>query len=389
MKEKKRFQFGNILTISFGHLIHDIYTSFLSPILPLLIEKLSISYALAGFLTFVQRIPSLLNPFIGIIADRVSVRYFIIIAPTIAAVSMSLLGLAPRYAVLVILLFVSGIGSALFHVPGPVMIKNVSGDRVGKGMSFFMLGGEIARTVGPLTILGAVSLWGLEGTYKLIPFGIAASLALFWRLKKIRISGDFKKEKKENGIIQTFLEYLPFFIILTGIVFFMSTIKGALTAFLPTYMTVKGESIWFGGIALSILQFAGAGGSFFCGTISDKIGRKTTLLIVSILSPVFMLLFIFFGGLFKVTLLIILGFSIVAQGPVLLAVIQDLDSERPAFVNGIYMTINFIVSSLTVVFVGILSDLIGLENTYILSAILAVGAIPFILKLSGKNWKNK
>ena len=176
MKEGKRFQFGNVLTISFGHLIHDIYTSFLAPILPLLIEKLSISYALAGFLTFVQRVPSLLNPFVGIIVDRVSVRYFVIVAPTIAAVSMSLLGAAPHYVVLVILLFVTGIGSALFHVPGPVMIKHVSGDRIGKGMSFFMFGGEIARTVGPLTILGAVSLWGLERTYKLIPLGVAASL---------------------------------------------------------------------------------------------------------------------------------------------------------------------------------------------------------------------
>ncbi|MCK4967367.1 MFS transporter, partial [bacterium] len=351
------------------------------PILPLLIEKLGISYSMAGFLSVVQRLPSLFNPFVGIIADRVSVRYFIIIAPIISAVSMSLLGAAPHYIVLAILLFVMGIGSAIFHVPGPVMIKQVAGDRVGKGMSFYMLGGEIARTVGPLTILGAVSLWGLEGTYRLIPFGVAASIILFWRLKKIQVSKVFIKDKKENGVFQTLLQYLPLFIALTGIIFFRATLKGALTTFLPTYMTVKGESLWFAGISLSILQFAGAGGSFFCGTISDKIGRKTTLLIVSILSPVFMMLFVFYGGTFVIPLLIILGFSIFAQGPVLLAVIQDLNSERPAFINGVYMTINFMVSSIAVLIVGILGDVIGLENTYMLSAVLAFGAIPFILKL--------
>ncbi|MFC1558084.1 MFS transporter [candidate division KSB1 bacterium] len=384
MERPKRFQLSSILTISIAHMIHDIYTSFLAPILPLLIEKLTISYAMAGFLSMVQRLPSLLNPFVGIIADKISVRYFIIIAPTIAAVSMSLLGAAPHYIALVILLFVMGIGSTIFHVPGPVMIKQVAGDRIGKGMSYYMLGGEIARTVGPLTILGAVSLWGLEGTYRLIPFGVAASLILFWRLKKIKISKVFIKDKKENSVFQTLLQYLPLFITLTGIILFRSTLKSALTTFLPTYMTAKGESLWFGGISLSILQFAGAGGSFFCGTISDKIGRKATLLIVSILSPVFMILFAFLDGIFVTPLLTILGFSIFAQGPVLLAVIQDLNSERPAFINGVYMTINFMVGSIGVLAVGILGDVIGLENTYILSAVLAVGAIPFVLKLPGK-----
>lgn len=69
-KNQKRFQLSSILTISIAHMIHDIYISFLAPILPLLIEKLGISYSMAGFLSVVQRLPSLLDPFVGIIADR-------------------------------------------------------------------------------------------------------------------------------------------------------------------------------------------------------------------------------------------------------------------------------------------------------------------------------
>ncbi|RLE15820.1 MAG: MFS transporter, partial [Acidobacteria bacterium] len=134
------FQTGNVLLISTAHLVHDIYSSFLAPILPLLIEKLQITYTAAGFLTVVQRAPSLLNPLMGLLADKIRVRYLLILAPAITSISMSLLGMAPNYGILVLLLLSMGIGAMCFHVPGPVMIKAVSGDRMGKGMSFYMLG---------------------------------------------------------------------------------------------------------------------------------------------------------------------------------------------------------------------------------------------------------
>lgn len=384
MKKHDKFQFGNILTVSFAHLLHDIYSSFLAPILPLLIDKLSISYALAGFLSVAQRIPSLLNPFIGIIADRLPVRYFIIAAPSLTAVSMSLLGAAPHYTALFILLLMMGISAALFHVPAPVMIKHVAGGRIGKGMSFYMLGGEIARTLGPLIILGAVSLWGLEGTYRLIPFGLIVSFVLYLKVRNIKISDDFKKNGKKYGANQTFIKLLPLFSTLAGITFFRASMRAALTTFLPTYLTVQGDSLWAAGISLSILQLAGAAGTLFCGSISDRIGRRTTLLIVSIVSPLFMWLFIVLDEIFTIPLLIIIGFVLFATGPVMLAVVQDINSDRPAFVNGIYMTINFVIGALAVMLIGFLADWIGLENTFKIAALLSIGSIPFVMKLSNK-----
>ena len=44
----KRFQTGGVLLISLCHFIHDVYSSFLSPLLPLLITKLSLSLTRAG-----------------------------------------------------------------------------------------------------------------------------------------------------------------------------------------------------------------------------------------------------------------------------------------------------------------------------------------------------
>ena len=91
-----KFQTGKILALSVAHFVHDVYSSFLAPLLPLLIEKLSMSLTQAGFLTTVMQIPALLNPYIGVLADRISVRYFVILAPAMTAVIVAAPAAAPR-----------------------------------------------------------------------------------------------------------------------------------------------------------------------------------------------------------------------------------------------------------------------------------------------------
>ncbi len=381
-QEIKKFRTGDVTLISLTHLLHDIYSSFLAPLRPLLIEKFGISLAAAALWDLVQRVPWFLNPIFGIIAEKTAARYFVIFTPAITAITMSLLGVAPTYTVITILLFVMGVSSALFHVPTPVMVQKLSGNKTGRGMSYYMFGGEIARTLGPLIITGAVSLWGLEGTWKLIPFGLVASFILYLRLRKIQISADFKKGVKQTGFWKMFKKLLPFFIILIGITFFRAIMKSGLTAFLPTYyFNEKGETLWFANSALAVFQLAGAIGTIFSGTISDRIGRKNALLIIASLTPIFMFLFMSFTGFWSFVFLLFLGFFIFAPGPVLLALVQDKGKEKPVFANSIYMSISFVTASISVVFAGVLGDWMGLENTYKLSAFLALGAIPFVLML--------
>ncbi len=252
-------------------------------------------------------------------------------------------------------------------------------------MSFYMFGGEMARTLGPLVITGAVSLWGLEGTWKLIPFGLLASFILYLRLRNVKISEDIKKNKKQIAFWATFKKLFPFFMVLIGITFFRAIMKSSLTAFLPTYYYNElGETLWFANSALAVFQLAGAVGTILSGTISDKIGRKTTLVIISVLSPVFMFLFISSDGYLSFFFLMLLGLFVFAPGPVLLALVQDREKEKPMFANSIYMTISFVTASIAVVFAGFIGDWVGLEQTYKISAFLAVGAIPFVLMLKTK-----
>lgn len=372
----RRFQTGNVALISITHLLHDIYTSFLAPVLPLLIDKLGISLFQSGLLAVAQRIPSLFNPFVGILAEKVRVRYFVIFAPALTTVAMGLIGVAPTYTAVFVLLFVSGISSTLFHVPSPVMIKKLSGDRIGKGMSFYMVGGEFARTLGPLIVVAAVEIWGLEGTFKLIPFGLVASGILWIKLRKISISDDIKSERGTR-YFAIFRKFLPIFLTLAGMTLFRGAMKSTLTLYLPVYLTGKGAELWMAGISLSVLQLAGAIGTYYSGTLSDKIGRRTTLVIVSIVSPILMLLFLKSSGIVSVVLLVLIGFFLVAPQSVNLAIIHNLKTSHLPFLNGVYMMINFFISSLLTMGVGALSDKIGLDKTYTIAALLAFPAIIF------------
>jgi len=386
----KKFNTSGVLLISSTHLLHDIYSSFLAPLRPLLIEKFGISLALASLWDLIGRIPWFFNPIIGMIAEKTAARYFIIITPAVTAVAMSLLGVADSFTMVAVLLFVMGVSSALFHVPAPVMVKKLAGNYTGRGMSFFMFGGEMARTLGPLVITGAVSIWGLEGTWKLIPFGLLASFILYFKLRKINISSDLKAGEKPTGFTKAIKHYLPFFLILVGITFFRAMMKSGMTAFLPTYFfNEKGETLWFSNSALAVFQLAGAVGTFLSGPVSDKIGRKTTLLIVSFITPLAMALFVLSHGILSFVFLIILGIFIFAPGPVLMALVQDVSKGLPVFMNSIYLTISFISSAIAVVFAGMLGDWIGLEKTYLISSFLALGAIPFVLMLKKEKTRFK
>ena len=385
---KNNFQTGKVVTVSFGHLLHDTYAAFLAPMLPLLITKLGMSLSLAGMLDVIRKIPSLFNPFIGLLADKICVKYFVIFTPGLSAVMMSLLGLSPTYTVLFILLFVTGISSTLFHVPAPVLVKHFSGNRSGTGMSYFMFGGELARTLGPLLITAAISLWGLEGAYRLMPIGIIASFILYIKLRNISSIHENKNRIPLKGARETAKELVPFFIAIAAYQLFRAAMKSALTLYLPTYLIIRGQSLWMAGGSLAVLQFAGAAGTFAAGYIADRMTHRKTLFIAGITSPFIMLAFIRAGDVFTIPILIFMGFLLFAPTPVILALVQNTNTARPAFVNGIYMTLNFSISSLMVLVVGILGDHIGLEATFKISAVMAILSVPFLFILPRDRYNN-
>jgi FSR family fosmidomycin resistance protein-like MFS transporter len=377
--QAERFQADHVLTVSAGHAVHDTYTAFLPSLLPVFIENLFLSNAEAGLLTVFMQGPSLLQPFIGHLADRVSLRTLIILAPGVTAVVMSLLGIAPTYGAVAILLVVVGLSSASLHAVGPVVAGNLSGKSLGRGMGFWMVGGELGRTLGPIVIVSAIQLLTLRGTPWLMIAGLLTSAFLYRQL------GDVPDRPHHVGQASPWRQALramgPLLIPLTGIVAVRSFMVSALTTYLPTFLRQEGADLWLAGASLSVLEAAGVVGALLGGSISDRLGRRVVLFVSLLTAPFLMLAFLAVDGWPQLLLLLMMGFVALSVTPVVMAIVQEGSPENRALANGVYMALSFTIRSGIVVAVGALGDWLGLRWAFTASAVIPLLGVPFVLLL--------
>jgi len=374
-----RFQAGRVFTISFGHALHDTYTAFLSPLLPTFIANLALSKTEAGLLSLFMQAPSLLQPFIGHLGDRVNLRYLVFAAPALTAVMMSLLGVAPNYATLVLLLVVTGFSSAGLHAVGPVIAGRLSGRRLGQGMSFWMVGGELGRTVGPMVIVAAVRLLTLQGTPWLMLGGLLGSAILYIRLRDV--PGRPSTVDAQPAWGQALRSMGPLLLPLTGIIIVRAFMVMALTTYLPVFLSEEGANLWFVGASLTVLQSAGVAGAMLAGPLSDRISRRTLLAVSLLVAPLLMLAFLQARGWVQIPLLLLLGFAAISVNPVFMALVQESFPQNRALANGIYMALNFVLSSAVVVILGTLGDRFGLRPAFTASAFISLLGLPLIFLL--------
>jgi len=377
MKTQK-FQTGRVSLIAFSHFIHDIYTSCLAPLLPLIIEKLSLTLSQAGLLSTVMQIPALFNPFIGLFADNKGLaRWLVILAPTLTAIPMSLLLSASSYYMLLVLLFMAGISVALYHVPSPVLIANYSGDRKGRGMSIYMTGGEAARAAGPMFAVAAVSFLGADHFYLIMSFAVLTSILLYFTLEKEKTTSI----KKSGSLKTAFHEIKHVLVPLSGILCARAFMHASMGVFLTVLVERETNSLWIGGAALTLYEVFGVAGVLSAGTFSDWMGRQRVMFWVLAIAPVSILCFVFTTGFLQIIMLAVTGFTVLSTTPVMLAIIQENAKNNPSAANGLFMMTSFAVRAIAVFLAGIIGDIAGLENMFIISALIGFTAIPFLLKL--------
>ncbi len=376
------FQTGQVATIAVGHVVQDSYTAFLAPLLPLLQTQLGVGYALAGSLAIFTQLPSVLNPLIGYLADRISVRYFVILAPAVTATVFTSLGLASSYAALALWLLVGGVAIAAFHAPAPAMVAKVSGQRVGAGMSIFMATGELARTVGPLVAVAGVTWFGLDGIWRMAAPGWLMSLLLYLRLRRVPATPRSPSSLAMDAFWRQAAHVFPALIwLLAG----RSLMVAALTTYLPMFMSDQRQaSLWLAAAALTILQGAGVAGALAAGTLSDRWGRRRILLVVTVAAPLLLLTFLYSPAWLAAPLLIALGVASLSTQPVVLALVQDQFPHNRAFANGVYLAITFLIQAAAIWAIGALADRFGLTPAYAVAALLALVSIPAVFLLPGR-----
>src|SRR5262245_37767814 len=116
--------------LALGHMIIDINQGSLTALLPFLKTGLGLSYTATGVIVLMSNITSsLIQPVFGYLADRTARRWLLPVSVLLSAVGLGLMGLAPTYEALLLLVMITGFGVAAYHPEGYRTATAVAGDR--------------------------------------------------------------------------------------------------------------------------------------------------------------------------------------------------------------------------------------------------------------------
>jgi MFS transporter, FSR family, fosmidomycin resistance protein len=370
------FHTGEIITVAAAHGAHDTFFSYLPTILPLLIQNLALNTAQAGLLSAASQIPNLLQPVIGYLADRKNLKILVILAPTLSGALITLVGIAPSFGVAALLLVLAGFSTAGFHSIAPAMVSARAGGKVGRGMGFFMVGGELGFGLGPLVVVLTITLLTLRGLPWLMTLGMLASVILYFKLKnvttvrRVQTAGLPVREalSQMRGLM------LPLMAILVITAFLQANIVN----YLPTFMSREGAAFSLAGASLAVVQLGGTLGVLLMGLFSDRIGHRRVALFGTLASVGFAMAFLFTQGWLQLVMLAGTGFTAFVANPAFLAMVQSRFTHNRSLANGVYMSGSFVLRSVVVVVVGLLADRFGMRPVFIGSAAAALLALPII-----------
>ena len=99
------------------------------------------------------------NQFLGLLVDRVQRPSLVVVGPLLTICAMSLIGRVGTFEQLVLLMLVSGLGTALFHPAAAALVATGSVNNRGLVMAFFSAGGTLGGALAPLLIVTAVGVF--------------------------------------------------------------------------------------------------------------------------------------------------------------------------------------------------------------------------------------
>jgi FSR family fosmidomycin resistance protein-like MFS transporter len=369
-----------LFSLSLGHFINDSYSNFLGPLLPLLLLKLNMSLAQAGWLVTIQVFSSsFLQPLYGYLSDRYLKRVFVVFSPLVTALFMSFVGLAPNYWTLAFLLFCGGIGIASFHPQAAAMASQAMRHRQGLGMSLFVTAGSLGYSLGPLMITAIVAWVGLEHSFLVLLPGLITFGLLFLWVPKTTIAQVVHDDSKLLTLLRPVWKQLTLLYLL---VVLRSVVQMCLVSFLPIYLSKKGLGAVEIGKIVSLFLFCGALGGFAGGSIADKLGEKRVIMLSMLLSTPFLLGFLFADGWLAYLLLAVGGVILFSTVPVNVVMAQKLIPQSSSTVSALMMGFAWGVGGLIVPLFGRLADVVGLEEALLLVPILPVAGFILSLRLS-------
>ena len=364
-----------VIAVGIAHFINDGYSSFLSPLLPRLMDNLDMSIALAASLAMTWSLAgSFIQPAAGYLADRYGRKFFVVGGPLISAIFLSLIGLAPSVQVLALFLIIGGMGSAAFHPPGAALSGGAGGgEGSGVRMSAFAFGGLFGFAVGPLAVVGLVATVGLSGMWIAMIPAIIVCGVLVKALPTDRPHPDAPLPPSPRQVLRTLRGPL-------GVIFGIGALSGFLQRLFTTLSPIisfrDGVSEATGAVVLSVYMAGQAVGTLVGGVLTDRMDRVYVLAGLTALSipahffafwlPAGTPLMLFFGFL--------AGLLNLALMPPVIVLAQEIMPESRGLGSSIVMGLAWAAGSLVVIGFGFLADGIGPRPAAIIALpLVAIG----------------
>lgn len=352
------------LAVAVLHGANDAYTAFVHPLLPRLMANLDMSIAAAAGATMTLSIAaSLAQPLLGHVADRRGRRLMIVLGPVVSGIFLSMMGWAPTFGVLLLILAAGGLGSAAFHPPAVAVAAHVTGGR-GSGMrhAVFSSGGTAGYAVGPLIAVWIVAWLGFRGLWVAVIPVLILAIVLYPVLpagvKLAPIGPPLTMDRLARSLRGPL-----------GLLFGVSAIAAFFQRMFLTMAPIvnadAGRSEMSGAYALSLYLAAQALGALTGGYLTDRVDRRWLLAGLTLIAlPTHFFAFWFpAGSLAAFVSMALAGFVNMSVLPPIVVIAQEIRPDRAALYSGIVMGLAWAAGSAVVLAAGVLGDAIGARES--------------------------
>jgi FSR family fosmidomycin resistance protein-like MFS transporter len=371
--------FAPLVLFCLGHFFVDLYSSALAVFQPLLVEHYRLSFTQAGILGGLLAFSSsVMQPLYGFLSDRFHSPLFTTLAPAVAGIFISGLGLAPSYAALLLMVWLGGVGIASFHPQATANATYGMEAKRGRAMAIFICSGTLGFAVGP-PFFSIITGWrGLHGAaWGAIP-GIAVSVLLVTCLRRLPAAGAGARVRMDWAPLRAVWKPLS---ILYFLVVIRSIVQVVFAQMLPLYLhTQRGYTLKAASYTLSAYLLGGAIGGIAGGNLADRFGGRFVILLSMIGSVPFLALFLLTNGVLSALGLFLGGLLLLFTIPVNVLMAQELAPSQAGVVSALMMGFGWGMAGLIFIpLTGWISDVVSMQAAF--TGLICFPALGFLLAL--------